>query len=106
MALVAMDGSYLQVNPAFCQMLGYSEDELLNINFQALTYTDDLETDIGYLSQLLAGQAGSSEIEKRYWHKEGHLIWVLLSRSLVHDPQGHPLYFITQLQDITRRKQA
>lgn len=105
MALVRLDGSYLQVNPAFCDLLGYSKNELLERSFQDITYPPDLEIDIENIEKLLSGQANFYEMEKRYVNKTGQLIWAWLTRSLVRDSEGRPLYFITQSLDITRRKE-
>jgi PAS domain S-box-containing protein len=104
MALVGTDGRWLQVNQSICDITGYTEQELLNTTFQAITHPDDLETDLGYVRQMLAGEISTYHMEKRYIHKRGHHVWVLLSVSLVRDAQGTPLYFISQIQDITERK--
>jgi PAS domain S-box-containing protein len=106
MALVAPDGRWLQVNRAICEIVGYAERELLAINFQAITHPADLETDLAYVRQMLAGEIQTYQMEKRYYHKQGHVIWILLNVSLLHDPAGQPLYFISQIQDITNRKRA
>ncbi|MEO8392594.1 MAG: PAS domain S-box protein [Chloroflexota bacterium] len=106
MALVSLDGKWLQVNHALCGIIGYTEAELLTTTFQDITHPDDLSTDLGYVRQLLAGEIETYQMEKRYFHKQGHEVWVLLSVSLVRDSQNQPLHFISQIQDITQRKQA
>lgn len=106
MALVALDGRWLKVNRALCEIVGYSEEELLATTFQAITHPDDLDTDLDYVRQLLEGKIRSYEMQKRYFHKLGHVVWILLSGSLVRDAEGKPLYFIGQVQDITLRKQT
>ncbi|MBI1282162.1 MAG: PAS domain S-box protein [Anaerolineaceae bacterium] len=106
MALVGLDGRWLLVNKAVCDIVGYSELELSSKSFQELTHPDDLNTDLKYLSQLLAGEIESYQMEKRYFHKQGHEVWVLLSVSLVRDSEGIPLHFISQIQDITERKRT
>jgi PAS domain S-box-containing protein len=106
MALVGLDGAWLQVNPAVCEIVGYAEEDLLRTTFQAITYPDDLEVDLAHVGRLLAGHIRSYQLEKRYVHKLGYIVWVLLSVSLVRDSQGAPLYFISQIQDITQRKRA
>jgi PAS domain S-box-containing protein len=106
MALVAPDGRWLKVNPALCKLVGYSESELLSLTFQRITHPDDLEADLDYVNQMLAGEILTYQMEKRYIHKQGHIVWILLSASLVRDSQGEPYYFISQIQDITARKQA
>jgi PAS domain S-box-containing protein len=106
MALVATDGRWLKVNRALCEIVGYSEEELLATTFQAITHPDDLEADLGYVRQMLAGEIHTYQMEKRYIHKLGHVVWILLSVSLVRGDRAQPLYFIAQIQDITARKQA
>ncbi|MBA3868071.1 MAG: PAS domain S-box protein [Anaerolineae bacterium] len=106
MALVNLDGCWLQVNQAVCEIVGYSVQELLTKTFQDITHPDDLDSDINNVQQLLAGEIQSYQMEKRYLHKLGHEVWVLLSVSLVRDDQGEPQHFVSQLQDISKRKQA
>jgi diguanylate cyclase (GGDEF)-like protein/PAS domain S-box-containing protein len=106
MALVGTDGRWLQVNRSLCEIVGYSEEELLAKTFQDITHPDDLEADLGYVRKLLSDEIRAYQMEKRYFHKLGHVVWVLLSVSLVRDIRGHPLYFISQIQDITERKRA
>ena len=104
MALVGVDGQWLQVNSALCELVGYTEQELLATTFQAITHPDDLEADLSFVRQMLKGEIRTYQMEKRYFHKRGHVVWILLSVSLVRDASGQPLYFIGQIQDITERK--
>ena len=106
MALVGTDGRWLQVNPALCELVGYTEQELLATNFQAITHPDDLDVDLAFVRQMLTGAIRTYHMEKRYFHKQGQIVWILLSVSLVRDPFGQPLYSIAQIQDITERKQV
>ncbi len=106
MALVSTEGKWLKANVSLCKMLGYSEEQLLAKTFQDITHPDDLETDLNYVSQLLAGEIETYRMEKRYFHKQGQIIWILLSASLVRDSDDLPLYFIAQIENITERKQA
>jgi PAS domain S-box-containing protein len=113
MALVGCDGVWLQVNRSVCEILGYSEAELLTKTFQELTHPEDLDNNLDYKNKLLAGEIRTYQMEKRYIHKLGRIVWVLLSVSLVKNSEGKPLYFISQMQDIsdavaaaTQRKQA
>ncbi|BAZ12090.1 PAS/PAC sensor hybrid histidine kinase [Calothrix sp. NIES-4071] len=105
MALVSPEGRWLQVNESLCQMIGYSKEELLATTFQVITYPDDLEIDLKYVHQMLKGEISTYQMEKRYFHKLGHIVWILLSVSLVWEA-GNPLYFVSQIQDITDRKRA
>ncbi|MGA9377777.1 MAG: PAS domain S-box protein, partial [Phormidium sp.] len=106
MALTATDGKFLRVNAAFCEFVGYPEAELLAINFQAITHPDDLDLDLNYVQQCLRGELRNYELEKRYLHKLGYTVWGLLSVSLLRNAQGEPLYFISQIQEITDRKRT
>jgi diguanylate cyclase (GGDEF)-like protein/PAS domain S-box-containing protein len=106
MALVSCQGKFLQVNKAFTDLVGYSEDEVLALDFQALTHPDELESDLKCVRQLLDGEIESYRMEKRYRHKMGQWMWALLSVSVVCDCGGDVLYFISQIQDITAQKQA
>jgi PAS domain S-box-containing protein len=106
MALLTTEGRWFRVNWALCRLLGYLEEELLQKTVQDITYPDDLESDLNFVRQLLSGEIHSYQMEKRYFHKLGHVIWVLLSVSLVRDHAGKPIYFISQIQDITERKKA
>ncbi len=106
MTVVALDGRTIQVNRALCRMLGYEEGELLRITIQSTTYGPDLPESIANAHRLLHGDTSSFQIEKRYIHKDGNLVWSLLSASLVRSAGGEPLYIIAQMQDITSRKHA
>jgi PAS domain S-box-containing protein len=104
MALVGLDGSWLEVNDALCELLGYSRGELLRTTFQSITHPDDLEADREHVRGLLEGEVQTYLLEKRYIHKKGHAVWVLVSASLVRDGEGAPLYGLAQIQDITQSK--
>ncbi|HSF75953.1 MAG TPA: PAS domain S-box protein, partial [Microcoleus sp.] len=106
MAIISLDGHWVNVNSALCQIIGYSPEELSGLTFQDITYPEDLEVDLGYAQQLLAGAISTYQLEKRYFHKQGHIVWILLNGSVIQDEQGNPLHFIAQIQDITARKAA
>lgn len=106
MALVSPEGRWLRVNRAICEMVGYSEAELLVIDFQTVTHPDDLDADLAYVQAMLAGEIPTYQMEKRYFHKNGSTVWVLLSVSLVRSGDGEPLYFVSQIQNITDQKLA
>jgi PAS domain S-box-containing protein len=105
LALVSLEGRWLRVNRVLCEMVGYSDAELLVTDFQTITHPDDLQTDLNFIHLLLAGKIRDYKMEKRYFHKCGHIVFVLLSVSLVRDPEGRPFYFVSQIQDITEHKQ-
>ncbi|AWN75757.1 sensor domain-containing diguanylate cyclase [Legionella anisa] len=106
MAIVSLEGRWLKVNESLCQIVGYSEKELLETDFQSITYPDDLDLDLNYVRQLLAGNIRFYHMEKRYFHKNGSVIWILLSGSLIRDSENKPLYFIAQIQNIDAQKRA
>ncbi|MGQ3891676.1 diguanylate cyclase domain-containing protein [Legionella sp. CNM-4043-24] len=106
MAIVSLDGKWLKVNKSLCQLVGYTEEELLLLDFQTITHPDDLELDLSYAQQLLTGEISSYHLEKRYIQKNGNVIWILLSGSLIRNNQNQPLYFIAQIQNIDTQKQA
>jgi PAS domain S-box-containing protein len=104
MALVGPDGRWLYVNPAVCQIVGYTAEQLVQLTFQDITHPDDLETDVGLMHQVLADEIPSYSMEKRYFHSDGHVVWVNLHVSLVRGVDGAPRYFISQIEDVTERK--
>ena len=105
-AQVGIDGRWLRVNRRLCEIVGYSQEELLGRTFQDITYPDDLEEDLDRMRRMLAGELETYAIEKRYVKKEGPEIWVNLTVSLVRDASGQPGYFIAVIEDISERKKA
>jgi PAS domain S-box-containing protein len=105
MVMVEPDGQFIKVNKAFCDITGYNEPEIIGKNFRDITHPDDLDKSVGSTNELLEDiSKETSTIEKRYFHKNGNLIWALTTLSLIRDPNGKPQFFITQIQDITNRK--
>jgi len=105
MAILSLDGQFTKVNSVFCEMLEYKEQELISINFRDVTHPGDIEKSVGLVKDLLkSGARESSLIEKRYLTKKGEIIWALTSVSLLTEFESKPLYFIVQVQDITKRK--
>ncbi len=104
MALVLPDGRWLKVNKALCDMLGYTESEMLAIDFQTITHPDDLDADLENLKLMLEGTKQTSEKEKRYLTKDGSIIWAALSISTAKDGDGKVLHFIEQIENITDSK--
>ncbi|CAN5727979.1 hypothetical protein BH18ACT15_BH18ACT15_03840 [soil metagenome] len=105
MALVDMDGRWLQANGALCRLTGYSLDALLSVGFQDITHPDDLAADEEQAKRLRDGSIESYRLEKRFIHAEGHPVWVSFNSSLVRMPGGPPLYLISQVEDISKRKE-
>ena len=106
MALVSCDGRLLHVNPALCDIVGYTPDELLAKTFPDITHPDDLAADLALERQLLAGEINAYQIERRYHRKGGQVICGRLTVSLVRDLRDDPLYFVAHIQDITPFKAA
>jgi|GEM_PF-857201 len=105
MALVGTDGKFIEANEALCNMLGYDKEELKLLNFQVITYGPDLTLDLGYLNEVLDGNMQNYKMEKRYIRKDGSILWTILSVSLVRNEKGKPDFFISQIIDITSRKE-
>ena len=103
MAIVSPDGRWLRVNKALCRLVGYSEEALLKIDFQTITHPEDLDTDMDHVQALLDGKKNSYWMKKRYFHSDGHIVWVLLAVSIVRHRDGTPRYFLSQIEDITAR---
>ncbi|MEQ8267848.1 MAG: ATP-binding protein [Parvibaculum sp.] len=105
-ALVGLGGSWLQVNEALCRLLHYTEEELRHLTFQDITHPDDLESDLDLLHECIEGKRNAYQMEKRYFRKDGEIIWGHLAVAILRAENGQPLYFISQIQDITARKQV
>lgn len=103
-ALNTLDGRFLRVNQAFCEVMGYTAEELLNLSFADITHPDDLGTDLTFTHQLIWGKLTHFQIEKRYLAKDGKVVIALLQATLIRDAAGNPLHTIAQVVDITDRK--
>jgi diguanylate cyclase (GGDEF)-like protein/PAS domain S-box-containing protein len=103
-ALVGLDGRWIKVNRAMCDLIGFSEEELLKRTSQDVTHPDDLEADLAQVRLLLEGRIAGYQMEKRYVKRSGELLWALLSVSLVRDANGMPAHFISHVKDISREK--
>ncbi|HEY7235064.1 MAG TPA: PAS domain S-box protein [Gemmatimonadaceae bacterium] len=106
MALAALDGRFVRVNQALCEITGYSADELTQMKFQDITHSDDLDTDVGLADKLARGEIPRYQLEKRYVRKDGSLVDVMLSASVLRAQDGAARYYIKQAEDITARKRA
>ncbi len=105
MAVLDPDGFFLEVNPSLCQLLGYSRDELTGMNFRDVTYPDDLAADQEQVAKLRTGEGETYEIEKRYTHRNGGVVWARLNVSVIRHANGTPWRFISQILDITASRQ-
>jgi PAS domain S-box-containing protein len=107
MAQVSPEGRYLRVNHKYCEMLGYSEQELLQLAVVDVTHPDDREATAAQVrSGFTSGDPAEYSMEKRYVRKDGAIIWALINWTIVRDAEGHPLHSVANIQDITARKQA
>jgi len=106
MGLVALDGCWVEVNPALCRIVGYSAEELVAANFQDIAHPDDREGDTGFISDLLTRKLENYQTEKRYLHKDSSIVWGQLNVSLIRNPDGAPRHFVFQVQNITERKRS
>lgn len=106
MALVSPTGAWLRVNRSLCDLVGYSESELLASSFQTVTHAEDVDNDLANLYRLMQGATLTCQVEKRYVHRSGQIVWALNNVSLVRDADNQPVHFIFQIQDITERKRA
>ncbi len=106
MAIVSPEGRFLRVNRALLELTGYPEEQLVRMTFADITHPDDLEHDLRALEEMVSGQRDHFQTEKRYMHANGEVIWTDLSSTIVHDGEGRPLYLLSQIQDISERKES
>lgn len=106
LALVSPEGRWRKVNKELCHIVGYPAEELLTKSFQDITHPDDLNADLKLVEETLRGERDSYKMEKRYFHKDGSVIWINLTVSLVRDKDNNPLFFVSQIEDITERKRT
>ncbi|MGZ3236171.1 MAG: PAS domain S-box protein, partial [Burkholderiaceae bacterium] len=104
MALVSLEGKWLKINQALCDIVGYAEEELLSLSFKELTHSEDFQVDQTFVQLVLADQIKKYQMETRYTHKQGHIVPVMLNASLVRHADGSPRYFILRIEDLTQRK--
>lgn len=104
MALVSSKGEVIKVNSALLEMFGYSADEFLSKKLKDITYPEDFSKDMTFFKKILAGKIKSYSLEKRYIHKDKHIIWALLSVFLVKEAADKPMFFISYVQDISSAK--
>ena len=106
MALVALDGTFARVNRVLCEITGYTAEELTRLTFQDITHPDDLGTDVALSERLARGEIPRYQLEKRYIRKDGSLVDIMLSGSILRGPDNAPLYYIAQVEDISERKRV
>ena len=103
-ALRDINGKWLKLNKALCNILGYTEEELFKIDYEKLTHPDDIKDELNCIADLLKGNTNNYQVEKRYFTKSGNIVWVMCSVALTRDIYGEPLYFISHTTDISRRR--
>jgi PAS domain S-box-containing protein len=106
LGLLHRDFRIMQVNSALCQMIGYSENELLEMTFADITHPDDLHTDVELAERLFKGEIPSYRMQKRYIKKNGEILWMNLTASVLRDVEGRPLYGLGMVEDVTEIKRA
>jgi PAS domain S-box-containing protein len=99
-------GRYIKVNRKFCEMTGYSAEELLTKTIREITHPEDQQRDLDALTQLMSGELQEYSVEKRYIRKDGSVRWAHLNAIMLHNSQGTPLRAVGLMQDITERKRA
>ncbi len=105
-AHVGLDGTWLRVNQRLSEIVGYSRDELLTRTFQGITHPDDLGSDVGLFQRLLAGDLDHYQLEKRYLHRDGHVVWINLTVALATGADGQPMHAISVVEDVSEKKAA
>lgn len=105
MAILSLEGRFTKVNRVLCQLLGYQQAELEALSFAEITLPEDLQADLNSMQRLLNGEIDTYQMEKRYRRKDGEMVWVQVTGSVMRDADRTPLYFLAQIEDITERKQ-
>lgn len=105
-ALVGLDGRWQRVNKRLCDIVGYTEPELLRLTFQDITHPSDLQQDLELVQQLLDGKIPRYSLDKRYLRKDGQSIWINLTVALIRTADNLPDYFISVIEDIQQRKET
>jgi len=103
---VSLEGRFVRVNRRFCEIMGYTLEEMLELTFQEITHPDDLANSLELVGQVIAGEIESYSVEKRYLRKDASIVWGHLTNSLARDESGNPKHFIAVVEDISQRRQA
>ncbi|MGO9736303.1 MAG: PAS domain S-box protein, partial [Desulfomonilaceae bacterium] len=104
-AIVGLDYRWIAVNAKVSEIVGYTKDELTKLTFVDITHPDDIDKDVGYAEQLKRGEIPSYKLEKRYIKKNGEVVWINLTATMIHDDQDKELYYLSMIEDITQPKQ-
>lgn len=103
MAIVSLEGKFLMVNSALCQMLGYTEEDLLAVTIDNVSHPEDIGEARVQRERLVSAEISSYRLKKRYLHRSGRLVWAMTGVSLIRDKEGRPLYFVKEIEDISER---
>jgi PAS domain S-box-containing protein len=106
MSMIKPDGTYIDVNPALCRMFGYSKEELLGGTINKVTHPDDVESGNRWIRKMISGDRSEPEFEKRYIHRDGHIVWGLVRAEWINDESGKANMSVVHVLDITERKRA
>jgi len=106
MSIVRSNGQYLSVNEALCKMVGYSREELLSGTLHRITHPEDIERTNRWIRQMIAGDLSEPECEKRFIHRDGHVVWGVVRARWLRDPDGTPRFAVVHIQDVTERKRG
>ena len=104
MCLVGTKGEFIEVNSKLCQIFGYSKEDIENMTINDITYPEDMDASTEFIKKIISEEMDCGELDKRYIHKDGHIIFAHVSSTLLRDSNNAPIYFISQVQDITQRK--
>lgn len=105
MALISPDGNWEKINKSLSEILGYTEEELVGHHVIEITHKEDIAESHKSIIELSSGHIENKKVQKRYIHKNGSTIWVMIAATMLHDKQGKPLHFVSQIEDITKRKE-
>ncbi len=106
MVLTDLNHRFIRSNTAFAQMFGYTREEILKLSMEDITHPDDVAESYAHRAELISGEILSFQMEKRYIHKDGHLLWGLVNVSLVRNSEGQPRHYVGQIQDTTDRRRT
>lgn len=106
MTVTNLDGRFVQVNPAFCAMMGYQLEEVLELSVAEITHPDDRNNTVRARQSIIEKRFDDSQSTKRYVRKDGAIVWGLISRATLSDKDGKPEFVVGQIQDITERVAA
>ncbi len=106
MAIIDPNRNLVEVNRSICNMLGYPRNELILKGFDELTYPGDLHSELEFAAELVRGERQSYQVEKRFLHKSGQIVWILLAVSAIRNGKGDIQHFVWQFEDITLQKQS